>query len=91
MEVTTPQNPSGLIKKPKSKSGKYGRNRKSKRSTLEHNVLSMELKALYFFCRHFGGKEKDWFLGCISILMMAEALRDYFDTDGKIAEEQAAV
>lgn len=91
MEITTPPNPTGFTKKPKSKSGKYSRNRKSKHSTLEHKVLSMELKALYFLCRHFSGKENDWFLGCISLILMAESLRDYFDTDEQITGGQAAV
>ncbi len=91
MELTTSPNPTGFNKKPKSKSGKYGRNRKAKRSTLGRKALRMELEALYFLCRHLGGKENDWFLGCISLILMAESLRDYFDTDEKIADEQAAV
>ena len=91
MEITTPPNPSGFAKKPKSKKGTPGRNRKSKKHSLRRTTLNMELKILHFLCRNIGGKDADWFLGCISILMMAGALRDYFDTEEHTADEQAAV
>lgn len=89
MENPTPPNTSGFDRKPKTR--KRSRSRKSKNSTLEHKVLTMELRMFRFLCNHFGGKNADWFLGCISIIMMADSLRSYFDTDGQTTDEQTAV
>lgn len=41
MEITTPPNPSGFAKKPKSKKGTPGRNRKSKNHSLRRTTLNM--------------------------------------------------